>query len=257
MRFPELTGRVALITGGERGIGRAVVDALLAEGVSAVSADLGHPSHELTRAGEREWSVYLDVRSEHEVIDVLDRVAQTVGTVDLLVTAAGTSTMDLTIDSKTSDWDLNQSVNARGTYLVAKHVARRLTESDASGRLIFIASQAGKNGYRAMSSYVASKHAVLGLTKTMALELANRRIAVNAVCPGIIETGMKRRERIEGAAIRGISPEEIEREDSSQVPLGRTGQPEDVANVVLFLASDLSSYLTGQSLNVTGGMTMH
>ncbi len=257
MRFPELQRRIALVTGGGRGIGRAIVESLLAEGSTVVSADLGHPDPELARVGEREWRIHLDVSSESGIVQTIDRIADSIGTVDLLVTAAGTSTMDLTIDSETRDWELNHAVNARGTYLAAKHVARRLVAANADGRLIFIASQAGKNGYRAMSSYVASKHAVLGLTKTMAVELARDGITVNAVCPGIIETDMKRRERVEGAAIRGLSPEDIEREDQSQVPLGRTGQPEDVANVVLFLASDLSAYMTGQSLNVTGGMTMH
>jgi dihydroanticapsin dehydrogenase len=108
-----------------------------------------------------------------------------------------------------------------------------------------------------MSAYVASKHAVLGLCKTLALEVANQGILVNAVCPGIIETPMKHRERIEGGAIRGMTAQEVLEEDNSQVPLGRTGTPQDVANVVLFLASPLASYMTGQAVNVTGGMTMN
>ncbi|MNI85025.1 3-oxoacyl-[acyl-carrier-protein] reductase FabG [compost metagenome] len=91
----------------------------------------------------------------------------------------------------------------------------------------------------------------------MALELAKEQILVNAVCPGIVETDMKRRERVEGAQLRGMTPEDILAEDCSQVPLGRTAQPEDVARVVLFLASPLASYMTGQAINVTGGMTMH
>lgn len=108
-----------------------------------------------------------------------------------------------------------------------------------------------------MGNYVASKHAVLGFTKVMALELAREQILVNAVCPGIVETDMKKRERVEGAALRGMTPEDILAEDRSQVPLGRTAEPEDVANVVLFLASPLASYMTGQAINVTGGMTMN
>ncbi len=108
-----------------------------------------------------------------------------------------------------------------------------------------------------MSAYVASKHAVLGLTRTLAIEVADQGILVNAVCPGIIETPMKHRERIDGGLLRGMTKEEVLAEDQSQVPLGRTGNPQDVANVVLFLASPLASYMTGQALNVTGGMTMH
>lgn len=108
-----------------------------------------------------------------------------------------------------------------------------------------------------MTAYVASKHAVIGLTKNLALEVAADGIQVNAVCPGIIETEMKQRERVDGAKLRGLTVAEIEAEDASQVPLRRTGTPQDVANVVLFLASPLASYLTGQAINVTGGMTMH
>ena len=108
-----------------------------------------------------------------------------------------------------------------------------------------------------MSAYVTSKHAVIGLTKNLALEVAKDGILVNAVCPGIIETPMKYRERIDGGLLRNMTPEEVAEEDASQVPIGRTGTPQDVANVVLFLASPLASYLTGQAINVTGGMTMH
>lgn len=132
-----------------------------------------------------------------------------------------------------------------------------MQEAKKGGRIIQISSQAGKNGYTAMGAYVASKHAVLGLTKTMAKELARDKILVNAVCPGIVETDMKHRERVKGGLIRGMTADEIYAEDCSQVPLGRTAQPEDVANVVLFLASPLASYMTGQAINVTGGMTMN
>lgn len=125
------------------------------------------------------------------------------------------------------------------------------------GRIINIASQAGKNGYRGLGAYVASKHAVIGLTKTAAVELAPHNILVNAVCPGIVETPMKHRERIDGGALRGLTADESLAEDISQVPLGRTAQPRDVANVVHFLASPAADYLTGQAINVTGGMTMH
>ncbi len=138
-----------------------------------------------------------------------------------------------------------------------KYFTKAMIDHNKKGRIIVIASQAGKNGYRGMSAYVASKHAVLGLIKTAAIETAPNQILINAVCPGIIETEMKQRERVEGGALRGMSAEAVRQEDISQVPLKRTGTPQDVANVVLFLASPLSSYMTGQAINVTGGMTMH
>lgn len=254
--FDELRGRVVFVTGGNSGIGAGIVKAFLAEGATVVSADLSLPAG-LNQTGEREWAVNLDVSSESAVEAALDDITAAVGTIDVAVTAAGTSTIGFSTETTSSAWDRNLDVNAKGSFLVARGVASRLIAQDRPGRIIFISSQAGKNGYRGMTAYVASKHAVMGVTKTMAVELAPRGITVNALCPGIIETPMKHRERIEGGAIRGMTAEEVAAEDRSQVPLGRTGTTQDVAGVALFLASDLASYMTGQGLNVTGGMTMH
>jgi len=254
--FDELRDRVVFVTGGNSGIGAGVGAAFLAEGATVVSADLSFEEG-LRQTGERSWSIRLDVSDEGAVEAALDAVSAAVGTIDVAVTAAGTSTMGYAVETTGSDWDRNLDVNAKGSFLVARGVARRLVEQDRTGRIILISSQAGKNGYRGMTAYVASKHAVMGVTKTMAVELAPRGITVNAICPGIIETPMKHRERIEGGAIRGMTAEEVAAEDRSQVPLGRTGTTDDVAGVALFLASDLAGYMTGQGLNVTGGMTMH
>lgn len=255
--FAELDRRVVLVTGGASGIGAGVVDAFIAEGSIVVSADLSYtsPLTQTNRLGV--WVAGLDVTDEAAVESLVAEIGRRVGVVETVVLAAGISTMGFAIDTTAADWQLNSDVNAKGSFFVAKHVARALVEADRAGRVIFIASQAGKNGYRGMAAYVASKHAVLGLTKTMAVELAPRGITVNAICPGIIETPMKHRERIEGGALRGLTADQVAAEDRSQVPLGRTGQPSDVAGVALFLASDLASYMTGQGINVTGGMTMH
>ena len=165
--------------------------------------------------------------------------------------------MDDFLASQTEDFDRVFAVNTRGAYLVLRTFTAEMKQVNKAGRVVVIASPAGKNPYRGMTAYVASKHAVIGLTKNLALEVAADGIQVNAVCPGIIETEMKQRERVDGAKLRGLTVAEIEAEDASQVPLRRTGTPQDVANVVLFLASPLASYLTGQAINVTGGMTMH
>lgn len=256
--FPELVDRVVFVTGGASGIGRGIVEAFAAQGSRVVSADLAYPSGVLaTTDDEHVWTIGLDVSDESAVVSALALVTDELGLVETVALAAGISTMGFAIDTDVEDWDRNLSINARGSFLVAKHVAGALARAGRTGQVVFIASQAGKNGYRGMAAYVASKHAVLGLTKTMAVELAPAGIRVNAVCPGIIETPMKHRERIEGAALRGLRPDDILAEDRSQVPLGRTGTPADVAGVVLFLASDLSSYMTGQGINVTGGMTTH
>ncbi|MGW8484437.1 SDR family NAD(P)-dependent oxidoreductase [Microbacterium sp. NPDC055903] len=254
--FDELSGRVVLVTGAASGIGAGIAAAFLREGALVVGADLSFPDG-LQEVGDAAWSVRLNVTDEDAVAAAVAEIAERLGLVDVLVTAAGTSTIGFATETTEADWDRNLDVNAKGSFLVAKHVAKGLVDAGRAGRIVFISSQAGKNGYRGMTAYVASKHAVLGVTKTMATELAPRGITVNAICPGIIETPMKHRERIEGGAIRGMTAEEVAAEDRSQVPLGRTGTPEDVAGVALFLASDLAGYMTGQGINVTGGMTMH
>jgi NAD(P)-dependent dehydrogenase (short-subunit alcohol dehydrogenase family) len=254
--FDELRGRVVLVTGGANGIGDAVATAFAQEGAVVVRADMAYPAGGAERTAEGAC-VALDVTDEAAVERVVAEVERELGPIEVLVHAAGTSTMAFGIDTTEAEWDLNLDVNAKGSFFVAKHVARGLRRAERPGSIILIASQAAKNGYRGMSAYVASKHAVLGLTKTLATELAREQIRVNAICPGIIETRMKQRERREGAELRGVTAADIEAEDRSQVPLGRTGIPQDVAGVALFLASDLASYMTGQGINVTGGMTMH
>ncbi len=255
--YADLRGALVLVVGARQGIGAAIRDAFVGVGARVIAADLGWDEEE-PRADERGFHrVHVDVSEESSVEALLTRIEADFGVVRVLVDSAGLSTMDRVVETRSADWDLNQAVNARGSFLLGRGVASRLEAAGLPGRIIFIASQAGKNGYRCMGAYVASKHAVLGLTKTLAIEEAPHGITVNAVCPGIIETSMKARERVEGGALRGMTAAEVEAEDNSQVPLGRTGQPEDVAAVCLFLASRLGSYLTGQGINVTGGMTMH
>lgn len=252
----DLSGKVALVTGGKSGIGKAVVDSLLEAGAFVVSGDLGYKEG-LELETDRFAVSKLNVASEASVQSWLESTIAAFGKVDILVNSAGISTMDLVVDSQTSDWDKVMDVNAKGVFLTSKYVGKLMQEVGNGGRIIQIASQAGKNGYTALGTYTASKHAVLGFTKTMAKELAKDNILVNAVCPGVVETEMKHRERVEGGLIRGMTPEEIYAEDCSQIPLGRTAAASEVASVVLFLASHLSAYMTGQAINVTGGMTMH
>jgi meso-butanediol dehydrogenase / (S,S)-butanediol dehydrogenase / diacetyl reductase len=252
----NLSHQTAIVTGGKSGIGQGIVQILLQSGATVISADLAYEADYREVNGQL-IETKLDL-SKSEDIDRWSRlVVENAGIPEIVVNCAGTSTMDYVIDSKLEDWEKVFSINATGLYLVSKIFAKAMVDAGKPGRIIQIASQAGKNGYRAMGGYCASKHAVLGLTKVMAIELARHNILVNAVCPGIVETPMKHRERIEGGVIRGMTAEEIYAEDCSQVPLGRTAEVQDVANVVLFLASPLSSYMTGQAINVTGGMTMH
>lgn len=257
MTFSELNDKIVFVTGAYQGIGQAVAQTFYEEGSIVIEADLAFQNHELSQAKPGLFQVNLNVADEESVQNVTDQLKKADLIPNVLAHVAGISTMDYLVNSKTSDFDKTIAVNTKGTYLVAKHIANLMLTKNRPAKIIFMASQAGKNGYRAMAAYSASKHAVLGITKTLAIELASKQINVNAVCPGIIETAMKHRERNDGAKIRGLQPDDIEREDNSQVPLGRTGKQQDVANVVLFLASRLSDYMTGQAINVTGGMTMN
>lgn len=252
----DLNDKNVLVTGGNSGIGKGVTDLFLEAGAKVAVADVAFDK-KISRISERLVHLKLDVTDKLNVTSTVKAAVDFLGSIDILVNSAGISTMDYAVDIKESDWDRVMAVNAKGTYLVSQAVARQMIDRKIEGRIINIASQAGKNGYRCMGNYCSSKHAVLGFTKVMAIELAAKHILVNAICPGIVETSMKRRERVDGARLRKMTPEQIYEEDCSQVPLGRTALTSDVANVALFLATSLSSYMTGQAINVTGGMTMN
>ncbi|QTM99114.1 SDR family oxidoreductase [Sediminibacillus dalangtanensis] len=247
-----LNGKIAVVTGGARGIGKEIVKKLEEAGSTVIVADKGIHADKL-----QTLQFAVDVTDRRAVEQFFQSVTNRFGTIDILVNNAGISTMAEVVEMEEEDWDSVMDVNAKGVFLASKYAAKQMKTAGNGGKIINISSQAGKNGYRYMGSYVASKHAVLGLTKVMALELAADNILVNAVCPGIIETEMKRTERVWGGELRGVEAAAIEAEDHSQVPLGRTGSPEDVADTVLFLASNAADYITGESINVTGGMTMN
>lgn len=257
MYFPELEGKIVLVIGAFQGIGQSVVETFQKEDATVIACDIAFTETKLTKLSAGFYKIHLDIAEEEEIVNLTQQLEEKHLIPDILVNVAGISTVDFLTESNTKDFDKVLAVNTRGAYLSSKHVTALMQRHQRTGRVIFVASQAGKNGYKGMSGYVASKHAVLGLCKTLALEAAQDNILVNAVCPGIIETPMKHREREEGGAIRGMTAQEVLEEDQSQVPLGRTGSTQDVANVILFLASPLSSYMTGQAINVTGGMTMH
>ncbi|MCJ7688646.1 MAG: SDR family oxidoreductase [Clostridiaceae bacterium] len=256
MIYLDFKDKVVVVTGGLKGIGRCIADLFLSCGAKVVIGDIGC-AEGVTKENDTLITIKVDVTNKVNVKAMINTAVDNFGGIDVIVNNAGISTMDYVVDIKEEDWDKVLDVNAKGVYLCSQFAAKAMIAKGNGGRIINIASQAGKNGYRCMGNYCASKHAVLGFTKVMAVELARDNILVNAVCPGIVETEMKLRERLEGSILRGIAAEDIEKEDNSQVPLGRTAQPEDVANVVLFLASQLSSYMTGQAINVTGGMTMN
>jgi len=258
----HLLDKIALVTGASKGIGRAIAIAFAKEGANVVvnyfksEDDANDVVKEINAMGRTAVPVRADVSKIDEVKAMVKRTIDQFGRIDILVNNAGVSTMGLLVDLTEQEWDYNMDVNAKGVFLCCQAVARHMMDR-RYGRIINISSAAGKTGARFLSHYCASKFAVIGLTQSLALELASYGINVNAVCPGYVETDMQSRELVWEAKLRGISSEEVKRGYLGSVPLGRLGKSEDVAKVVVFLASAQSDYMTGQAINVTGGIETH
>ena len=198
----------------------------------------------------------MDVTDRASVQAGLERATALLGPLELLVANAGVSTMRRALDLTDAEWEHNFAVNARGVFLTNQLFARRLVTEGRTGAICNTASLAAKLGAPLLAHYSASKFAVLGWTQAFAREMAPRGIRVNAVCPGFVRTGMQRREVAWEAELRGIAPAQVIAEYVAQTPLGRLEEPEDVAGLVVFLLSDAARFMTGQGVNVTGGVYM-
>lgn len=254
--------KVAIVTGGGSGIGKAICRALAAEGAHVVVADINEKAaqetcNELSALGGRYLAIKVDVRSEREVQQMVDETVRKLDRIDILCANAGVSTMNWAVDLTEEEWDFNMDVNAKGVFLCDKHVARQMIKQGQGGKIVNTASMAGKTGAALLAHYCASKFAVIGLTASLADELAKYNINVNAVCPGFVETSMQERELQWEAKLKGTTAEEIKENMIQATPLGRIEKPDDVAKVVVFLASDESDFMTGQAINITGGIEKH
>jgi 3-oxoacyl-[acyl-carrier protein] reductase len=233
--------RIALVTGGARGIGQAVAAALAEDGLTVATADLDGAGFAA------------DVSDEASVRTLFDTVESSLGPVSVLVTCAGILLLreggarPLVAETTLDEWERTFAVNARGTFLCCREYARRLRPDTAGGRVVTISSVAAQlGGYRSSSAYIASKSAVLGLTKALGRELAERGVTVNSVAPGLIDAPMLR---------LSLDPADDARA-AGTIPLGRIGTPGDVAAAVRFLVSPAAGYLTGVTLDVNGGYRM-
>ena len=256
-----LPDKIAIVTGASKGIGRAIALRFAMEGANIIIAcrdtDEGEKIAQMIREmGRKCLVVKCDVSNIQEVEDMVEKTIQKFGRIDILVNNAGVSSMAPMVDLKEKDWDFNMDMNAKGQFLCSRAVAKHMIKQK-SGKIINNASLAAKRGARFLAHYSASKFAVLGLTYTMAIELAPYNITVNAVCPGIVETNMIRREWKWEGDLRGITPNEVRKEVLLTIPLGRLAKPEDVAGVIAFLASEDADYITGQAININGGMESH
>ena len=250
-----LAGRKALVTGAATGIGAAIAVALAREGatVCVTDLDVSKASQVAQTAGKESFALPLDVTNAQQTQDVFEIAAKRLGGLGIVCANAGVSTMNRVEDLSEAEWDFNLDVNAKGVFLTDQAAIRMLKKNGTPGVIVNTASMAGKVGVPFLAHYAASKFAVVGFTQSLALEVAPLGIRVNCVCPGFVRTSMQEREVQWEAKLAGTSPDEILAHYVSLTPLGRLEDPEDVADTVVFLASDLARYITGEALNVTGG----
>lgn len=245
-----LAGKTALVTGASRGIGRAIALKLAEAGANVVVNYAGSEAAAaetvalIKELGRDAIMVRANVSQTEEVNEMFKSALDHFGAIDILVNNAGITRDNLLMRMKEDEWDDVIATNLKGVFNCVKAATRPMMKQ-RSGKIINITSVVGVLGNPGQANYVAAKAGVIGLTKTAARELATRGITVNAVAPGFIDTEMT-----------AVLPEDVKASMMGQIPLGRLGQTEDIASVVLFLASDAANYMTGQTLHVDGGMYM-
>jgi NAD(P)-dependent dehydrogenase (short-subunit alcohol dehydrogenase family) len=257
----ELEDHVAIVTGGGRGIGRATAMELARLGADIVVAELDRAgaertAAEITRLGRRAVAVPTDVTKRAALAAMVERARAELGRIDVLVNNAGIYRAAKTLDITEEHWDAVMDINAKAVFFASQAVLPTMI-AQKRGAIVSLASMAGKIGSLTNLPYNASKAAVISMTKSLALAHAADGIRVNCVCPGFVETDMWSVVAREQGALLGMSAEEFTKRRAAQVPLGRMERPEDVANVIAFLASPRAEYLTGQAISVDGGLVMH
>ena len=255
-----LKGKVALVTGGTRGLGQGIAAGLVREGVSVVIGDIStieiqDKAAQAADAGEQILSVKTDVSKKTDVEKLVQTAVDTFGKIDILVNAAGTIRDNRFLEIEEEEWDLILDTNLKGIYLVTKAAVPHMI-SRREGKIVNISSRSGKDAQAGLSHYGASKFGILGLTQALAKELAEYNINVNAVCPGVIRTEMWEKILDTRSQREGVPKSEIYSRVIESIPLGRPQLPDDVANVVLFLCSEAARNITGEAINVNGGMRM-
>ncbi|HEU5361289.1 MAG TPA: 3-oxoacyl-[acyl-carrier-protein] reductase [Candidatus Deferrimicrobiaceae bacterium] len=246
----RLSGKVALVTGSARGIGKTMVERFAAEGAVVVLSDVANEEAAaetlkgIVAAGGRGMVEMFDVGDGEQVGAAVSRIVAEQGRIDILVNNAGITRDNLLMRLSEEDFDAVVRTNLKGTFLLTKVVSRHMIKQ-RSGRIINMSSVVGQMGNAGQSNYSAAKAGILGFTKSMARELAGRGVTVNAIAPGFIVTAMT-----------DALPESVRKAFLDQIPMGRFGTPEDVAELAVYLSSDGASYVTGQVIGINGGLYM-
>lgn len=252
----DLAGKRVIVTGAASGIGRAIAAAFVRHDAQVAVADINLQAAEAVAGelGKGAIGIAMDVSKRQSVEAGFGAVIERWGGLEVLAANAGVSTMNRAVDLTDEEWDFNFNVNTRGVFLTNQTAARYFLKAQKPGVIVNTASLAAKVGAPLLAHYSASKFAVLGWTQALARELASSHIRVNAVCPGFVRTSMQSREVEWEAKLRGVTAQQVIADYVNQTPLGRLEEPGDVADVVVFLASEGARFMTGQGINVTGGV---
>ena len=277
--YPDLRGKVAIVTGSGRpkGLGEAMVKRLAAEGCKVVVSDIGAARgaempetaigsskemqqivDEIRAAGGEAIGLVCDVLEEAQVAELVAKTVAHYGRLDIMVNNAGIGyLMKPIVEMTQADWDAVLGVNLRGAFFGIKHAAKRFIAQRQGGRIINIGSQASKSGFPFASAYVSSKHGMVGLTRSAAIEFGSQGITVNTICPNHVTTGLGAWQNQFFSAATGRSEEKYLADMRARIPLGRPGLQEDIAKACAFLASGEAAYITGEAMNVSGGEEYH
>lgn len=274
----RLDGKVAICTGSGRkkGLGEAILKRLAAEGCRVVVSDIGMPADHLRvddigvnsemeaiaadicHHGGEAVAIPCDVRHETEVEAMIKATVEHYGRLDIMINNAGVGYIMKHVDELSLDeWNIVMGVNLTGAFLCTQLASRQMMRQKNGGRIINIASQAAKSGFPNMAPYVASKHGLIGLTRACAIDLGADAITVNAVCPNHVTTGLGAKQNDYFANFLGLSVDDYMAAMRKRIPLGRAGLASDTASAVTFLASEEAAFITGESMNVSGGEEMH
>jgi acetoin reductase-like protein len=254
----RLHGKVAIVTGGAQGMGRAISLRLAQEGSSVVVADLNldganNVVREIVAGGASALAMAVDVRDQQQVQEMVDAAVAQFGGLDILVNNAGVGKIIPFLETTEADWNFIFDINCKGLLWCSQAAAKQMINQGRGGKIINLASQAGRRGEALVLAYCASKACVISMTQSMALALAPYRINVNAIAPGIVDTPFWDEVDKQFAALLNMEVGEPKRTFVQSIPLGRIEQPEDVTGAIVFLASTDSDYITQQTLNVDGG----